>query len=380
MDVHRFQATATAGAPTRTAVRPTVEWVEDEAGFLALERDWDELEAAQPSPFLTHAWLRSWWESFGAGTPRICTVRRGPELAAALPLWARGKRMAGWSNFETDVFRPLARTEDDLRLLVDAVVAAGFSRLTVRALPVEEPGAAMLVSRLRHRHLTISEHVEDSPIIETAGSLEDYRGTMSRNTRQRVGKLRRRMDREHQLELRCIESPADPAGHLAKALAIEANGWKGRARSAVLSSPERSAFYAAIADRFAATGSFRISELRLDGRLAAFDLALLHRGRLYSLITSYDQDFGRYSPGLVLRMAIVEACFAHGLEANELLGTLMDWKTKFVTGTRDMHTLRAYRRTPVPALRYGARTTLIPFARSAADTLKEARRRRARSR
>jgi hypothetical protein len=58
-------------APQKTRVKHSsgrlpdyVELIEDEAGFAALEEEWEDLHLHCPSatPFQSWAWLYSWWE------------------------------------------------------------------------------------------------------------------------------------------------------------------------------------------------------------------------------------------------------------------------------------------------------------------------------
>jgi CelD/BcsL family acetyltransferase involved in cellulose biosynthesis len=350
-------------APHHAHAGPEIGWITSYEGFLGLEREWDELARHEATPFLTHGWLRCWWEAFGAGDVRVCTVRREGRLVAALPLWRRGRVLAGWSNVETDEFVPLAETDADLEAVVDAVMAEPWGRLMLRGLPEEHRATAVLLERARRTSLTHSDPFDASPIIDTVGTLEEYRSSMSRNMRQRVGKHRRRLEREHDVGITVLETPEDPLAVLDEALALEHAGWKGAGGTAVLSSALRTGFYRSVTSVFAEERTFVVSELRVDGRLAAFDLALLGGGRVYSLITSYDESLGSYSPGLVLRMALVEACFERGLEANCLLGALLDWKTKFATRTRPTLTVRLYRRRPLPLARYLLRAAVVPRLR-----------------
>ena len=99
--------------------------------------------------------------------------------------------------------------------------------------------------------------------------------------------------------------------------------------------------------------------------MVAFDLSLLHEGRLYLLKTAYDEGFGRLAPGLVLRLSVIERCFELGLEAHELLGGADEYKLKFSTTDRRHVGLRAYRRLPAPVVRYGYRRSLRPGLRRA---------------
>src|SRR5437764_1413513 len=75
---------------------------------------------------------------------------------------------------------------------------------------------------------------------------------------------RRKMDREHELVARIVEPPQDLASELVRGFAVEASGWKGRAGTAIVSSPETERFYRAVAERFVASDRLRLSWLDLD--------------------------------------------------------------------------------------------------------------------
>lgn len=54
-----------SGRPDAIRVRTLTDF----ASFLRLAPVWDDLleRAGVDHPFLSHEWLRSWWEAFGAG-------------------------------------------------------------------------------------------------------------------------------------------------------------------------------------------------------------------------------------------------------------------------------------------------------------------------
>ncbi|WP_063836085.1 GNAT family N-acetyltransferase [Actinacidiphila yeochonensis] len=62
----------------------------DTAGFAALGPEWSALHGRCPeaTPFQSHAWLHSWWLSYGGrrGRLRVVVVRHGGRLVAAAPL------------------------------------------------------------------------------------------------------------------------------------------------------------------------------------------------------------------------------------------------------------------------------------------------------
>ncbi|MFF9099259.1 GNAT family N-acetyltransferase [Streptomyces rubrogriseus] len=67
----------------------SVELVTDEGAFAELAPQWRRLygRCAAATPFQSHAWLHSWWRSYGAaGRLRLVLAREGGELVGAAPL------------------------------------------------------------------------------------------------------------------------------------------------------------------------------------------------------------------------------------------------------------------------------------------------------
>jgi CelD/BcsL family acetyltransferase involved in cellulose biosynthesis len=179
----------------------------------------------------------------------------------------------------------------------------------------------------------------------------------------------RKAAREHDLVVVALEIPAGETAFLEEGFAVEASGWKGERGTAILSQPDTAAFYREIADRFSKRDELALSGLWLDGRLVAFDLALLFGNRYWMLKTGYLELFRHLTPGLVLRRAVVERCFESGLDSHELLGDDHPWKRMFATGERRHCTWSCYSRTPGPVAMLGWRR-LRPHVRRAFRALR----------
>ena len=335
-----------------------IEWVTDARRFAALQPGWDALAAGDPLPFSRHAWFDAYARGFGHGQSlAVCVLWRGDEPAAAFPLWRHARRLEALAHaHHTPVFRIPARDPEALATVTAAALtAADGGELAVEALAEGDAEVAALAQAAgARRRLVLVEPQHVSPIVDTVGAFEDYRLRMKSHWRE-LERRRRKMHREHDVRHELVYSPEDLDAALARGFAVEAGGWKGAAGTAIVSSPDTDAFYRAVAHGFHRTGGLRLSELWLDGRLVAFDLSLLHGGRLHLLKTGYDERVRALAPGLVLRRAVIERCFELGLEAHELLGDDMPWKRLFATSERRHHRLTAYGRRPVPLARYAHR-------------------------
>jgi CelD/BcsL family acetyltransferase involved in cellulose biosynthesis len=344
----------------------SVEWIDDTGRFDQLAGEWDAVLPDESRPFDLHCWYSAWWQAFGGEDGlAVCTVRRDGELAGVLPLREAGGRMAGLANTHTPSFRPLARDGEAMDALVAAALERG-SGLELVALPADDAGLERLRAGARDASaLPLVDPAYASPFVETGGDFDAWRAKSKPRWGAPLERFRRKMGRDHEAELAIVRPPTDQERELEDGFRVEASGWKGRAGTAILSNPDTELFYRTVADRFAQRGELRLSWISLDGRMAAFDLCILHGGRLYLLKTGFDEEFRRLAPGLVMRLSIVEHCFEQGLRSHELLGTESEWKAKFATSKRPHVTMHTYRRSPAGLSRYAYRAKLRPRLRSA---------------
>lgn len=348
-----------AGLRSATSAMHT-EWITHVARLEEVAAAWERLAEHDRTPFSRHAWLSAWWEAYGApGALDVCAVWDGEDLVAALPLHRRGPWLHAMANEHTPAYRPLARDLTALDHLAEAI-AQKRSPILARGIPAEEPTSASMFKAIEDRGFrTILEPHETSPVTEIAGTFEEYRANLKGGWKE-LERRGRKMAREHDVRLTLIDRPDDLEGGLAEGLALEAAGWKGQDGTAILCDERATAFYRALAARFHAVGELSISTLRVDGRLAAFDLALLHERRYFLLKTAFDEGLRTLAPGLVLRRAVVEHSFEMELEAHEFLGPDSAWKRLFATGERRHAAWRSYPGGPLPSLRYAYRRHARP--------------------
>lgn len=333
-------------------MRSGVEWIDEAHRLAGLTGEWDRLAVGDDAPFSRHCWFTTWWDAFGEGRAlRVCAVWDGGELVAALPLFLEGGRLRALANEHTPAFRPLARDPAARARLAEAVLAKG-EQLEIAALPADEPAVRSFVAAVGAGGArSVIEPDYTSPLTDTTGSFADYRERMKGGWRE-LERRGRKLRREHDVQEALVETPAELEPVLDEGLELEGAGWKARAGTAMLADRSTAHFYRTMSGAFQAAGELRLSTLRVDGRLAAFDLALLRRGRYFLLKTAYDEALRSLAPGLVLRRSVIERCFELGLEAHEFLGPDMQWKRLFATGDRVHHVWRIYPRRPIDFLGY----------------------------
>jgi CelD/BcsL family acetyltransferase involved in cellulose biosynthesis len=335
-----------------------LEVIETPQRFAGIAPEWERL-ADGSTPFACHAWLRAWWDAFAAGAAmRVVALWDSDRLVAGCPLELRAGRWRSMANVHSPLWEPVGEDCVALAEVVRSALALAGGRLLLDSLPGESRALAAARGAVRAERggmLMAPRHV--SPIVSTAGELAAWRIATRHRWGAPLERFRRKMIREHEARVEAVYVPEDLTAQLRAGFDVEASGWKGRAGTAIVSSPVTERFYTDVAAYAYARGELRLSRIVCDGEVVAFDLSLLRGGRLYLLKTGFDERYRRLAPGLVLRLSVIERCFELGLDAHELLGDESEWKLKFATSRRRHVEVELFGREPGPRAAYARRAT-----------------------
>jgi CelD/BcsL family acetyltransferase involved in cellulose biosynthesis len=139
----------------------------------------------------------------------------------------------------------------------------------------------------------------------------NYEGQQSRRDRKELARCRRRLTDALGTEPRLVDRSADPAA-IDEFIALEAAGYKSDADVAVATVPGESAYLREMCARFAADGRLRVFCLEAGGQTLAMQLLLASGVGRFAIKVSYDEQFAKYAPGVLLHFAAMEACFDEG--------------------------------------------------------------------
>ncbi|KQV73341.1 GNAT family N-acetyltransferase [Rhizobium sp. Root1220] len=89
-------------------------------------------------------------------------------------------------------------------------------------------------------------------------------------------------------------------------LALEAGGWKGKKRSALVTDRYHTAFAREAISNLAAVDAVRVHTIDFDGKAIAATVVLMMGGEAYTWKTAYDEAYARFSPGKLLMGELTE--------------------------------------------------------------------------
>jgi len=288
------------------------EIIEDATALARLIPQWEDLAAnsLEPNPFYEHWMLLPALECFAKrGEVGIFVLWRDGRLAALFP-FQRARRYKGlpagalsaWRHRHCLLCTPLVRAEGAAETL-----AALLARLRAEAPLLElsyiQADGPFHDALRRAGARPYVDNKYERALLSKARDAESYiQDSLSRHLRQELRRRERRLAERGKVT-HTVMRPGDDLGRwVDEFLRLEAAGWKGREGSALACSEANRRFAVEIFAAAFARGRLHMVGVDLDGRALARCLSILAGEGSYAFKTAYDEEFARYSPGVIVEV------------------------------------------------------------------------------
>lgn len=300
--------------------------VTDYKDFLLLEPEWSKLLASSRSNsvFLTHQWLRCWWEAFGGtkGMLILCARHNGRLLGAA-PLFLEKTRFRGLpvrklsfmaNDYTGHADFVLSSSENgSLRLILQYLNSQRgiwdlleFSRLTHDSPLLVNIACAAARNRWFY---SIRSDIQ-IPYIVIEGSWASF--ISQRSTKFRKG-IRGRLNRigKYHLPFRVAKlCSADSIGKsLISIIRISSNSWKATHRQSLVDNPDVVSFFERLSAVLGERGWVELWILYCGDVPVAFEYHLNYHGVTSPIRADFDETYRHLSPGAHLEYMILLSSF-----------------------------------------------------------------------
>lgn len=365
-----------AARPLSEHAEIRVETISDYQAFLDLEPVWNEVAEAAglDHPFLEHAWVRTWWECFGAGsTLQILVLKAGDQTVAIAPLiltpirmWGIRVRRLGFfynAHVPRADFLIAERPEEVYRAIWNHLSrSGGWDLLQLCQLPEGSATLEAIPELAASDDCRIVTWLSGaSPYLSLRASWGQYFDSLAGKHRSNLRNRFKRLNGIGPVAVETITSDEKLTDALEAGLQLEAAAWKGEARTAISCDPDVSKFYSTLAPRAAERGWMRLHFLRTGPQRVAFDYSLSYKNRIHLLKLGYDPAYAPYSPSNLLLCMVLQDALERGVREYDFLGECADWKLSWTKQSRPHYWLFVFSSTLQGRLLHRIKSQLVPL-------------------
>lgn len=275
-------------------------------------------QATTPNPFFEPWYLIPAFEGLApAGSVSLLTVHLGAELIGLMPLVTAARygrwplpHLSTWLHPNAFLGVPLVAAGSEA-LFWQAILtwADKASRLGQRlflhlpAMPLEQPLTQALFDHAeetaRRAALVMRQQ---RALLHSAQQPEAYfERALTGKKRKELRRQYARLSEQGELSFERQEGSAGVEEWIEAFLALERKGWKGAEGSAMACAEGTAALFRKALGNAAAEGKLERLSLNVDGRPIAMLANFLCPPGSFSYKTAFDEDFARFSPGVLLQ-------------------------------------------------------------------------------
>ncbi len=308
----------------------------------SLREEWETLFASSgcDNPFLTFEWATVSCRHVAKGVEPIVAAARddqgrligvaGLEVAPLRP-WGRELRFLGspYNDYAGFLARP-QQIDTVTHALMGAVLErGGFDRVRLygfrRDLDGHEAAAAVLAKAGRVE----DEVAFECPAAVVEGSYEDYlcgrSSKMRANMRNRLGRLERDRD------LVFWRTGSLDRDHLARIFEIHLGRDEERQGTSVFARSRGRDFFADLSSILGEAGLLDVAGMDVDGKLVAYCYGMRLRETYFYWIASFDREYGRFGPGVLLIDYLLRTGCDEGLRKLDFMVGTEPYKDQWAT-------------------------------------------------
>ena len=306
---------------------------------------WDRLNADTiDSPLLAASFILEALTQFGDGAEMLALGHDDEGLAAACLLRKHGLiRVCSFDPSQLPLCPWLQRPSLELSVLLSGLMQALPRHVMLLSLTGLDPLGVAPPRRLGRT--TLVPHIVTG-CIELSDDLASYWASRSRkfmsNVRRRTGNAQQALG---VVDLDVVVEPEAMESGVRDYATLEVGGWKGTEDTAVAVGGRQYDFYLNSLRQMARIGEARVLRLRIGGRIAALQLALVRGSTMYLLKTTHDESLREFAPGVLAKSMLIDTMHKAepAIRRIEFYGRLSEWQRPFVTSSRETYHLNYFR-------------------------------------
>lgn len=242
---------------------------------------------------------------------------------------------------------PLGMMLHKIKLLDDKFVSS-----LAKALPGIVTMIDFLQTDTRHTQFETSKTFEVTPYITTgnrpiAEDFSEYFQSLGKNMRQNYNKVNNRAVRAgDKLSWQKVDTPTAVKEAIIKYGELESAGWKNQQGTAISPDNQQGKFYLQALLALARNGQACCWYFLINDQIVAVDLCIQKGDCLIILKTTYNEEFNKQSPALMLKIEMLKYYSVNmekeGIKNVEFYGKAMEWHKRLDSNLREINHFTFY--------------------------------------
>lgn len=293
--------------------------------FSGVRDAWNNLLAkTSPVPLpLTHAWLRVWWQAFGANSrmwfkclyENERLVGMAPYMLVktyfrGIPVTVKKLAVNGHSPFSNIVIDPDLSRDDKSSAYRLLTAVDSFDMVMLPKVATTSAVSGFVLDRECGENALFScKSALTTPVLNISGDWAKFYASRTRNLRKSLNNKLNRYAREGDFSIvrESIASSDHPA--LEEMVTVSGNSWKRTIGRDLVTNREGKDFLYGMADALGESGAVNIWVMRKSGVPVAFEYHIECDGVVYPVRADYDERYKNFSPGSILEYTAIKSLF-----------------------------------------------------------------------
>lgn len=281
--------------------------------YSVTEESFDALTAYQHAVkwdlfFVLPAWLRAWWQTFGAGAELyITTVRQRNQVVGIAPLLIRDNTASFIGSVDVcdylDFVVVAGRERDFFAVLLDTLRAKGVHVLDLSSLRPESTVLTHLVAVARERGYEASTQQEDVSLeLDLPATWEGYLDTLTTKQRHEVRRKLRVLAEEGRVNYQAVADNTAIRNLMDTFLHLFAASREDKAK---FMTPAMESFFRSVVGTMVGMELLRFGILELDRQPVAIVMYFDYHNSIYLYNSGYDPRYRSLSVGLLSKVLCI---------------------------------------------------------------------------
>jgi CelD/BcsL family acetyltransferase involved in cellulose biosynthesis len=274
------------------------------------------------SVFVLPAWLKTWWQEFGAGNELyLASVKQGEIITGIAPLMVKaGKAFllgsADVCDYLDFIVSP-GMERDFFSVLLDDLGQKGISHLDLRALRPDSTVLTDLVGIARSRgHEVLCQPEDVSSELDLPSSWEEYLATLTAKQRHEIRRKLRRLSEAGKVDYYFVKDGTAVREAMDTFIKMFT---ESREDKATFLTTQMESFFRSLADTMAEAGLLRLGILELDMLPVAMIMCFDYNDCLYLYNSGYDPRYDSLSAGLLCKVLCIKDSIQEGKKRFDFL-------------------------------------------------------------